>query len=79
MESVRETEQIFDEEADLYFDRMAMEEEEAFRNRYKPLEGVTLNGQQLYTDTQTDDIVDCNGQPINSCDALSLIDGVKEI
>ena len=54
-------------------------EQDAFRNRYKPLVGITLNGQQLYTDTQTDDIVDCNGQPINSCDALAVIDGMKKI
>lgn len=63
------------EEADFQSDLLAIEEEAKWRARYKVVEGMSLNGQPLYQDTETGDICYENGKPVNSCDALAIIDG----
>jgi hypothetical protein len=63
------------DEADLFFDLQAMDEERKFRDRFQPWIGTSLNGRQLLIDVETGDICNENGQPLNSCDSLAVIDG----
>jgi hypothetical protein len=62
-------------EADMFFDLQAMDEERKFRDRYQPWTGTSLNGRQLLIDVETGDICNENGQPLNSCDSLAVLDG----
>lgn len=63
------------DEADMFFDLQAMDEERKFRDRFQPWTGTSLNGRQLLIDVETGDICNENGQPLNSCDSLAVIDG----
>lgn len=65
------------DEADVQFDLMAIEAEDAWRKRYQPWEGMKLNGEQLYKDTETGEICHADGKPVNSCEALMIIDGAN--
>jgi hypothetical protein len=60
------------------FERLADEEQARFEARYQVVPGITLNGQPVRKDVESGEIVDDNGQPLNSCDALRIIDGVKD-
>ena len=62
-------------EIDAFLDRCEKEEERMFRERFQPWHGVSINGKKLLFDLQTGDICDKNGNPLNSCDSLAVIDG----
>ena len=67
-----------DPEREAEFEMLMMEEDERWCKRYVPIKGMSLNGRILYRDTETDDICYEDGKPVNSCDALAIIDGVDD-
>lgn len=43
-----------------------------------PLDGVMLDGKQVFEVLRTGELVTSDGKTVNSCDALRIIDGVAE-
>jgi hypothetical protein len=65
-------------EREAEFECLVSEEQDRFEARFPVVPGITLNGQPVRKDVESGEIVDNNGEPINSCDALRIIDGVKD-
>jgi hypothetical protein len=71
--------QIADDEAwAMDAERLDDEEQARFEARFPVVHGITLNGQPVRKNVENGEIVDDNGEPFNSCDALRIIDGVKD-
>ncbi len=45
----------------------------------RPLEGVMLDGKQVFEVLRTGELVTSDGKTVNSCDALRIIDGVQAV
>lgn len=58
---------------------LAGQEDEGEFDDLRPMVGITINGQAVFENVKTGELVTQDGKPVNSCDALRIIDGVQPL